>query len=1169
MKGVYIACGLFLISAVACGQTVTAGFSISPATCINENLKPDNQSTNATRYEWDICQGDLVTTPEATTVTTLGGTITAAIDMVFDGTNWYGFVTSQNTNSILRLDFGTDIFSTPTVTDLGNIDGMTNFPTDIKVINDNGNWYGFVYNLADPMVSRINFGSSPANTTSSSSPITADAIYTGSGTVNGGFDIMHDGTNWTIVTTNYSEFTVIRLPTISGTPAVPDVISGISNPYGFQMGDIVLVNAGGNFYGYVPSLSNKHLQRLSFGTSLFTTPTLADIHIPLLDSYSPTGLDMGFDDNAYTLIVSTLEAKIVRVSMGSDLSTLSVSAALAGNFPIVENPVKIRLARDRTSWLAFAPSWQSTNLYRLAFQNPHCNTIVQSAAPVFSFADAATKAITLRAFGSTGAYAEATQVVNVLPGVAPQADFSFAGVCTAAASGFNATSQDDIVSFDWDFGDLAAGTGQSTTHQYSAGTYDVTLVATSSNGCTNSFFKSIKVYDPPAPDFTTPTGLICTNNEFVFGNLTTDNFDGLLTYEWSVEGMPAGTDRDLHYAFSMQGDNDVRLKVSIPGCSDELTKTVNNVNPGPVVGFTFSGNCETDSFEFTNTSAGDISGYSWTFGDGSSSTDTNPSNVYGTKGVYTATLNTTGTNGCVSTMSETISVYSMPVPSFSMDNPPFSCSGSPSQFHDDTPAPTDSNLSEWNWTFGDNGVGTGADPTHVYMSSGAYNVRLSVTTDRGCTASTEHEVTISPSPAASFTSNATCVNQATAFTNTSTGDVKSWIWKVGSATYSVENPTHTFAAPGNVNVQLIVTGVNECVSTATKTVVVPVVPAVDFTSTNRCSGQDVLFQDMSTSAADPIVQRNWSFNGVGGATGQQVNDTFAAGTYPVKLDVVAQSGCAYSTTKPVTINPSPVTAFNMSIESGPPPLHVTFTNVSTGATSYQWNFHDGNAVKTDVSTDYTFNTLGDYPVDLTATSAEGCSTTLTKNVSVIVPFDELALEEFSVVPMATGYRGYVRVRNNGNYRIGGFTIAYDVGGGVMLKENVTATINPGQSSMILLSNQLVSPSSGSYICAELQTDTDLADNKACTVLNNNSVILSPYPNPTDKYLTLETVQPAAGPVRVRLYSSSGGNSYDRTFDVAAGLSRLTLDVENLSPGVYVIVVTAGEATTSQHILIAR
>ncbi|MEM7538994.1 MAG: PKD domain-containing protein [Chloroflexota bacterium] len=48
---------------------------------------------------------------------------------------------------------------------------------------------------------------------------------------------------------------------------------------------------------------------------------------------------------------------------------------------------------------------------------------------------------------------------------------------------------------------------------------------------------------------------------------------------------------------------------------------------------------------FTNNSQGSITSYAWDFGDGNSSTETSPTHVYTTAGVYNATLTVTGPNG--------------------------------------------------------------------------------------------------------------------------------------------------------------------------------------------------------------------------------------------------------------------------------------------------------------------------------------------------------------------------------------------------------------------------------------------------------------------------------------------------------------------------------------------
>jgi hypothetical protein len=55
--------------------------------------------------------------------------------------------------------------------------------------------------------------------------------------------------------------------------------------------------------------------------------------------------------------------------------------------------------------------------------------------------------------------------------------------------------------------------------------------------------------------------------------------------------------------------------------------------------------------------------------------------------------------------SRTVTIYTKPVPDFSLSLPPFSCTGSPSQFNDLTPNPVDSNLASWLWGFDVQGSG--------------------------------------------------------------------------------------------------------------------------------------------------------------------------------------------------------------------------------------------------------------------------------------------------------------------------------------------------------------------------------------------------------------------------------------------------------------------------------
>ncbi|HMJ71715.1 MAG TPA: PKD domain-containing protein [Cyclobacteriaceae bacterium] len=1150
-------------------QPPVANFMLQANGCIGEDILVTNQSLQAIRYEWDVCQGDLALTPAGAVAGAISGaSIPTGVDIVFDGTTWHAFVASRDTHSIFRATMGTDLNSFASLQNLGNPGSVLSQPIDIKVVSDNGNWYAFVFNEGADIISRLDFGNSLLNT-----PTAVVVLHTNTGRFvqNQGLDVIRNGSTWYVVYTMNTGIGVLRLTDIEDIPGPSDQLLSSNIAGNPPVGDITILKDQGNFYGYTISNTSPALYRLAFGTNIFSDPVQTNLSSVLpaasLNYYGIAGAN---DGGRYYLLSATIQGSMVRTDLGPDLSQNPASSGVIGNAGVFGNTVKNVLVKNKTDWFNFAVDYTNGNLFKAAFPSPTCQLspgLFTSEQLSLEFPDQGIRYVSLRSFNG-GAFDEVHRSVNISALMAPDLSWTNLQVCAQLPVSFNYSSNLPVASQNWDFGDGQSSNAASIQHTYNSGSYTTSLVVHAQNGCTNTIIKDLTFYDPPSASFMLPAGLICSNTGLMFTNQTTDDFDGHLAYQWTVDDAPIAVTRDLSYAFPSPGDHEVTLEVSIPGCNDEQTKTITGVLTGPTASFATSGICEGLPTTLTNQSSGDITGYNWDFGNGQTGTSPDATQVYDA-GTWNVTLNVSSSNGCVGATKKDIIIFSVPDANLSLDLPPFSCAGTPSQFHDDTPPPTDSNIDQWTWTFGDGGTGTGKDPLHTYVAAGAFNVRLAVTTDKGCTASKNLEVSIAQSPVAAFTSDPTCLNQSTRFTSTSTGDIKSYQWKIGNQVYALVNPVHVFAATGNSSAQLTVTGNNDCVSTMTKPVVVPIVPTLDFEVKNACSGQAVTFRDLTSGSADPIFQETWTFNGSETRNGSQVNFSFPnGGAYPVKLDVKNQSGCVYSLTRQVTINPSPVAGFTMSIDSGPPPLQVSFTNTSTGTASYQWNFNDGSGFRTEPLQEYTYNALGDYPVTLNAISAQGCVSIQSQFVHVIIPFNELALEEFSVVQSGSGYRGYVRVHNNGNYRIGGFSLTYDVGGGILFRENLVATLNPGQTSMILLSNEFTNPAADGYICAELQSDNNLVDNKACAVFNE-SVVLTPYPNPTDIYLNIETVQPEAGTVRVMLFNSSGGDAYDKTFDVSSGLSRLSLDVQNLSPGIYIAVITAGATTTSRRVLIHR
>jgi PKD repeat protein len=113
------------------------------------------------------------------------------------------------------------------------------------------------------------------------------------------------------------------------------------------------------------------------------------------------------------------------------------------------------------------------------------------------------------------------------------------------------------------------------------------------------------------------------------------------------------------------------------------------------------------------------------------------------------------------------------------------------------------------------------------------------------------------------------------------------------------------------------------------------------------------------------------------------------GTYNVSLVVTNNNGCTDSTSQTILIHPSPTAAANASITEGCQSLPVQFSNSSTGATLYQWNF--GNAdTSSQAAPLYTYNQSGTFLPQLIVTNNFGCTDTVAIQPGIIVHATPLA-----------------------------------------------------------------------------------------------------------------------------------------------------------------------------------
>jgi len=310
----------------------------------------------------------------------------------------------------------------------------------------------------------------------------------------------------------------------------------------------------------------------------------------------------------------------------------------------------------------------------------------------------------------------------------------------------------------------------------------------------------------------------------------------------------------------------------------------------------------------------------------------------------------------------------------------------------------------WSFPGGTPTMSTVAEPSVTYSFAGSYSVSLTLGNASGSNSISQIDiVTISTVPATAFSGSANGLSAS--FTNSST-NATSYSWDFGDGQASTEaNPAHTYATDGVYTV--VLTSANACGnSTATQGVTVSTAPTASFTASTASGCAPLSVQFTSTASANTTTW-NWSFPGGQPATSTAQNPTvvyITPGTYSVELTAANTAGSNTATQlNSVTVGTVPATAFSGSANG----LSASFTNTSANATSYSWDFGDGQA-STEANPTHTYATDGVYTVVLTSTNACGNSTA-TQGVVI----ETVANQDLSIVKKFTIYPN----PNSGNFEV--------------------------------------------------------------------------------------------------------------------------------------------------------
>lgn len=390
---------------------------------------------------------------------------------------------------------------------------------------------------------------------------------------------------------------------------------------------------------------------------------------------------------------------------------------------------------------------------------------------------------------------------------------------------------------------------------------------------------------------------------------------------------------------------------------------------------------------FTDQSTGNIQTWLWSFGDGATSTDQNPTHTYGAVGTYSVTLTVSGPDGSDS-VTKTVSIVDGPAADF-IATPMGGLAPLHVTFIDQS-----IDAETWHWDFGDGAFDTVPNPVHTFDSAGWYDVWLVVSNRCGIDSVTR-QIRVKPTPpVADFEAHDACLGDTVFFTDLSTGGISYWRWFFGDGdTSRVQNPSHLYGAVGTYTITLIVLGPSGTDSVS-KTINIWDTPSAGFTAVplSGTAPLQVAFTDQSINGTD----RYWEFgDGTSDTMSSPVHTFYAPGTYDVLQMVSNLCGVDTATTTITVIPPPPVADFEALPRGRCITDTVQFTDLSTGIIdTWHWEFGDGDTSNVQHPT-HVYPDTGLYTITLTVTGPGGSDS---ETKSEYIKIWDTPIAAFDVVP---------------------------------------------------------------------------------------------------------------------------------------------------------------------------
>ena len=316
--------------------------------------------------------------------------------------------------------------------------------------------------------------------------------------------------------------------------------------------------------------------------------------------------------------------------------------------------------------------------------------------------------------------------------------------------------------------DLTA-TYSPTAAEIASGTMFLTLTSTNNGGCLSvNDNVQINFVAPPIANFSAPDE--CLYNESTFSDFSNPGYGNINSWAWDFGDLGTSTDQNTTHNYATAGSYSVTLTIgSDAGCFHDTTFQVEAFEV-PVAGFTYTSTCPNNQItvQFTDASStvvDPISMYSYDFGGEGNSGDANPLFVFPSDDSYDIVHIVQTSNGCVDTITQTLTVPALPDAGFSYNTSNGLNIGAVFNFIN-----TSTNANSYFWDLGNGNTSTQTDTTNVYFANQNYVVTLYAYGELGCQDSISQTITINTVT--------TEINTLIPNAISPNGDFKNDVWKL-------------------------------------------------------------------------------------------------------------------------------------------------------------------------------------------------------------------------------------------------------------------------------------------------------------------------------------------------------------------------------------------------------